>query len=122
MPIRSPALAFREAIAEDKKKLFGHDENHPGFITFRERVLKQYKVNRVEELPVSFRGLSLREDDEAGYRMFDRHFGRLQSQVERQDAWRAAAGILFPMLAHPAGFDGDGRYRQPPPSPFRARG
>ena len=34
---------------------------------------------------MSFRGLSLREDDEAGYRMFDRHFGRLQSQVERQD-------------------------------------
>ncbi len=93
------ALAFRDAIAEDKKKLFGHDENHPGFIAFRDRVLRQYNVNRVEDLPVSFRGLSLREDDEAGYRMFDRHFGRLQSQIERQDAWRAAPGILFPMLA-----------------------
>lgn len=93
------ALAFREAIAEDKKKLFGHDEKHPGFIAFRDRLLKQYKVKRVEDLPVSFRGLSLREDDEAGYRMFDRHFGILQAQVDRQDRWRAAPGILFPMLA-----------------------
>lgn len=92
-------LAFRAAIAEDKKALFGHDENHPGFLAFRDRVLRQYRVNRVEDLPVSFRGLSLREDDEAGYRMFDRHFGRLQAQVERQDAWRAAPGLLFPMLA-----------------------
>jgi ABC-2 type transport system permease protein len=93
------ALAFREAIAEDKKALFGHDESHPGFLAFRDRVLKQYNVARVEDLPVSFRGLSLREDDEAGYRMFDRHFGRLQDQVERQDALCASPGLLFPMLA-----------------------
>ena len=93
------ALAFRAAIDEDKKRLFGHDEKHPGFIAFRDRVLKQYHVERVEDLPVSFRGLSLREDDEAGYRMFDRHFSRLQLQVERQDAWRAVPGLVFPMLA-----------------------
>ena len=53
----------------------------------------------VEDLPVNFRGLSLCADDEAGYRIFDRHFGRLQSQIERQDAWRSLAGFLFPMLA-----------------------
>ena len=93
------ALAFRAAIADDKKQLFGHDEAHPGFIAFRDRILKQYKVERVEDLPVSFRGLSLREDDEAGYTMFDRHFGRLQERIERQDGWRAAPGFLFPMLA-----------------------
>lgn len=93
------ALAFREAINADKKQLFGHDVNHPGFIAFRERILRQYKVKRTDDLPVSFRGLSLREDDEAGYRIFDRHFGRLQSQVERQDARRSLPGFLFPMLA-----------------------
>ncbi|SIO66581.1 ABC-2 type transport system permease protein [Singulisphaera sp. GP187] len=95
----STTLAFRAAIADDKKSLFGHDENHPGFLAFRDRVLRQYQVKRVEDLPVSFRGLSLREDDEAGYRIFDRHFDKLQAQVERQDAWRSAPGILFPMLA-----------------------
>ena len=62
-------------------------------------MLKQYRVERVEDLPVSFRGLSLREDDEAGYMIFDRHFGRLQAQIERQDAWRAVPGLVFPMLA-----------------------
>lgn len=93
------AATFRSAIAADKKQQFGHDEKHPGFIAFRERVLRQYGVSNIEALPVSFRGLSLREDDAAGYRIFDQHFGRLQAQVEAQDARRAAAGMVFPLLA-----------------------
>lgn len=93
------AQAFRAAIAEDKKQQFGHDETHPAFVAFRERVLRQYGVGRVEDLPVSFRGLSLREDDEAGYRIFDRHQGRLQARLEAQDARRARAGFVFPLLA-----------------------
>lgn len=93
------AQAFRNAIAEEKKSQFGHDERHPGFIAFRDRVLRQYQVKRVEDLPVSFRGLSLREDDEAGYRIFDQHFGRLQALVETQDALCAAPGLIFPLLA-----------------------
>jgi ABC-2 type transport system permease protein len=91
--------AFRDAMAEDKRALFGHDETHPGFIAFRDRVLKQYGVRRVEDLPVSFRGLSLREDDEAGYRIFDRHFGRLATAIETQDALRSLPGFIVPMLA-----------------------
>lgn len=95
-----PTLAaFRAAIAEDKKRQFGHDEKHPAFIAFRERVLRQYGVARVEDLPVSFRGLSMREDDEVGYRIFDQHVGRLQAQVQAQDQRRAAAGWAFPLLA-----------------------
>jgi ABC-2 type transport system permease protein len=93
------AQSFRAAIAADKKQLFGHDENHPGFIAFRDSLLKQYAVARIEDLPVSFRGLALREDDQAGYLMFDRHFGRLQAQLEAQDQRRALPGFVFPMLA-----------------------
>ncbi len=93
------AQAFRFAMAEDKKKQFGHDEKHPAYIALRDRVLRQYAVARLEDLPVSFRGLALRADDEAGYRIFDNHFGRLQAQLEAQDARRAVAGPVFPMLA-----------------------
>lgn len=93
------AQAFRTAMAEDKKLLFGHDEKHPGFIALRERVLREYGVARIEDLPVNFRALALREDDQAGYRIFDQHFGRLQAQIEAQDARRGWAGWVFPMLA-----------------------
>lgn len=93
------ALEFRQAIAQDKKKTFGHDESHPAFVAFRDQVLKQYGVTRVEDLPVNFRGLSLRQDDENGYRIFDRHFGALQEAYDRQNRWRAAFGFVFPFLA-----------------------
>lgn len=90
---------FRAAIAKDKAKTFGHDESHPAFIAFRDETMKKYGVSRVEDLPVSFRGLTLRKDDENGYAIFDRHFGALQSAYDRQDALRAAPGFLFPLLA-----------------------
>ncbi len=92
------AQQFRADIAADKAKTFGHDETHPAFIAFRDDVLKKYGVTRVEDLPVSFRGLSLRRDDEAGYAIFDRHYGALQNAFDRQDDLRAAPGFLFPLL------------------------
>jgi ABC-2 type transport system permease protein len=92
-------LEFRAGVIQDKSKTFGHDESHPGFIAFRDETLKKYGVTRIEDLPVNFRGLALRKDDEAGYAIFDRHFGLLQSAFDRQDALRAAPGFLFPLLA-----------------------
>ncbi len=92
-------LEFRAGVVQDKAKTFGHDETHPGFIAFRDATLKKYGVARIEDLPVNFRGLALRQDDQAGYAIFDRHFGALQSTFDRQDALRAAPGVLFPLLA-----------------------
>lgn len=93
------AQAFRATIAADKARTFGHDERHPAFIAFREEVLKNYGVSRVEDLPVSFRGLALRKDDESGYAIYDKHFGALQATFEKQDMVAQAAGFLFPLLA-----------------------
>ncbi len=93
------AVAFKADIAKARKAQFGHDESHPAFVAFRNRVLQEYGVDRVEELPVSFRGLSLRQDDESGYRVFDEHFGRLVARIDRQDRIRAMAGFAFPLLA-----------------------
>jgi ABC-2 type transport system permease protein len=93
------AQAFRAAIAADKARTFGHDERHPAFIAFREEVLKSYGVSRIEDLPVNFRGLTLRKDDESGYAIYDRHFGALQAAFEKQDALTQSPGFLFPLLA-----------------------
>lgn len=93
------AQDFRRAIAEDRRKTFGHDPRHPAFIAFRDEVLRQYGVARVEDLPVNFRGLALRRDDENGYAIYERHFAALQAGFERQDRLRAAAGPMLPLLA-----------------------
>lgn len=93
------AQTFRAAIAADRSRAFGHDEQHPAFIAFRDRVLKTYGVQRLEDLPVNLRGLALRADDEAGYGVYEHHFGQLHAQLQRQDGWRATAGLAFPLLA-----------------------
>jgi ABC-2 type transport system permease protein len=93
------ALEFRKAMADDRRKSFGHDENHPAFIAFRNEVLKKYGVGRIEDLPVNFRGLSLRKDDENGFAIYDKHFLALHTAFDKQDRIRAAPGALFPLLA-----------------------
>jgi ABC-2 type transport system permease protein len=93
------AREFHAAIALDRTKTFGHDETHPAFVAFRDEVLKRYGVARIEDLPVNFRGLALRKDDESGYAVYDRRFGELQASVDRQDQMRASLGFLFPSLA-----------------------
>lgn len=94
------AQVFRTAIARDEAAVsFGHEESHPAYRAFREEMLKKYGVARVEDLPVSLRGLSLRRRDEIGYTIFDRHFGALQSAFDRQDTLRASSGFIFPFLA-----------------------
>jgi ABC-2 type transport system permease protein len=93
------ALEFRQRIDADKARTFGHDEKHPAFLAFRDDVLKRNGVSRIEGLPVNFRGLALRKDDENGYVIFDRHFASLQAAFDVQDKMRSAIGFVFPALA-----------------------
>lgn len=93
------ALDFQAALTKAKRANFGHDESHPAFIEFRDSVLKQYGVTRIEDLPVNFRALSLNEDDERGYRIYDEHYGRLWAIYQEQERIRALGGVLFPLTA-----------------------
>ncbi len=91
--------AFQAAIAAERRAAFGHDEQHPAWLAFRDETLRRYGVTRIEALPVSFRALALRHDDETGYAIFDRHYAQLQAAYAAGDAWRAAPGLLLPLLA-----------------------
>jgi ABC-2 type transport system permease protein len=88
------AFAFQQAIDRDMKG-DGHDLNE----ALKRRVLAEYKVSRVEELPVNFAGLSLQESEVHGNAIFDRHFSVLWNTYEQQDRLKQTAGIMAPMLA-----------------------
>ena len=93
------AQEFRERISAERAKTFGHDENHPAFAAYKAELLAQYQVQRVEDLPLNFRGLALRRDDEMGYTIYDRLFGELEAAITQQDKLRQAPGALLPLLA-----------------------
>ena len=62
-------------------------------------ILRQYGVKDVDELPVSFRGISLQAGEDHGDQVFDKRYAELWDAFERQSALQQIAGIAAPMLA-----------------------
>lgn len=92
--------AFADALARDLQNgPDGHGGPAARQAALRERVLRQYGVSRVEDLPVAFAGLALQDDEEHGYTVFERHFGRLWDTFERQDRLALLAAAVAPSLA-----------------------
>lgn len=63
------------------------------------RVLTEYGVDRVEDLPINFSGLSLQASEEHGDEVFDANYGALWETFGRQSRVHEAVGIVAPLLA-----------------------
>lgn len=91
---------FAAAMRHDLEQGFdGHSPADVRLAALRERTLAQYGVERVEELPVNFSGISLQAGEEHGNLVFDRHFGGLNATFERQEQIHRRVALLAPMLA-----------------------
>lgn len=101
--IAHPApTAFQVAAEVEKGRDAGphaHEPNHPNHIAFKEKVLKQYGVSRIEDLPVSFVGLALKADEELGFQVFDRTYGRVRQIYATQDRVHELFSIISPFVA-----------------------
>jgi ABC-2 type transport system permease protein len=65
----------------------------------RAEVLKQYGVDNVDALPISFAGISMQEGEEHGNEVFDKHYGQLFDRYEQQDRVYQVGGVIAPMLS-----------------------
>jgi ABC-2 type transport system permease protein len=94
------AFAFQQAIDREMQGgPDGHDTADKRAEALKQRVLKQYGVDKLEALPVSFAGVSLQEGEEHGNVIFDKHYSALWNQFERQNRLKQTAAIFAPMLA-----------------------
>lgn len=66
---------------------------------FAAEVMAQYGVTRLEDLPVSFGGLQLEEDERIGNAVYDEHFGALFALYDRQRAVMRWGNLLSPLPA-----------------------
>ena len=62
-------------------------------------LMRQYKVDSVDALPIAFSGVSLQEGENHGDEVFDAHYGRLFDTFDRQNTVYQIAGLAAPMLA-----------------------
>lgn len=65
----------------------------------KQDLLKQYRVNKVEDLPVDFQGFVLQADEEAKYALFERHFGDFFGTLAEQQRFYQWGAVIAPVTA-----------------------
>jgi ABC-2 type transport system permease protein len=94
------AFEFAQRIREDLNQgLDAHAAYSKKAEDLKVRLLKQYGVQRVEDLPVNFSGISLQEGEEHGNAVFDKHYNALWDAFEKQDRAQQFGAVVFPLLA-----------------------
>ena len=94
------ATEFSAAIARDLREgMDGHDPADTRREAFKQKVLAEYGVERIEDLPVSFAGLALQEGERYGHLVFDKHFGALAASYRAQQGWRRLGAVAGPLPA-----------------------
>jgi ABC-2 type transport system permease protein len=93
------AFEFAQTMARDLAGGDGHSTSAERDAQLRAKVLKQYGVAKIENLPVSYAGISMQAGEEHGNVVFDQRYGELWSVFGRQNEVRSWSAILAPMLA-----------------------
>ncbi|MBX3167565.1 MAG: DUF3526 domain-containing protein [Candidatus Eremiobacteraeota bacterium] len=76
----------------------GHDSKDAKFHGLQQELLKKYRVDKVEQLPVNFNGITMREGERRSSEIYARHYDRLQALFEKQNRLGTWAGLLDPYL------------------------
>lgn len=90
-----------EYHAEKKLKQIGdsHHPNDPYFDQFKSRILKQYGVSTISELPVNYNGLVMQEGERLTTGVYREQQARQLHQMQRQTDWIRQWLWLSPALA-----------------------
>ncbi|HGW4639262.1 TPA: ABC transporter permease [Acinetobacter baumannii] len=99
--IELPSRMENEINAQREYRALGdaHNPNDPKFIAFREQVLKQYGVTRIEDLPVNFKGLVGMEGERQSTELFNRYATVTLDLQAQQNQMVDRFGWLSPTLA-----------------------
>jgi ABC-2 type transport system permease protein len=93
------AFEFAQTMARDLAGGDGHATSAERDAQLRARVMKQYGVAKIEDLPVSYAGISMQAGEEHGNAVFDQRYGELWTVFGRQNQVRSWSAIVAPMLA-----------------------
>jgi ABC-2 type transport system permease protein len=95
-----PSAEFWTAVENEiRNGMDGHNPQDRRVQALQQQTLKQYGVDRVEDLPINFQGLALQTSEEYSNQVFDLHFSRLWDVYDRQARIQQIGGIVAPLLA-----------------------
>ena len=91
---------FRENINLDQQNgLNGHNFWNEAAQVFQQKVLEEYGVNSIEELPIDYGGLLLAEGEKYESEIYTKHFDLLREQYQNQRAIYRLTGVVSPFLS-----------------------
>ncbi len=94
------SYAFKRQIHEDEEKgIDGHNPSNARAKELEKKILAQYGVDSVSKLPVNFDGIVMQEGEKYTSLVYQKHFGALQEQFQRQNSLATVVGFLNPYLA-----------------------
>lgn len=94
------AQDFWQAVRTDiEQGLDGHAPRSQRYAAFVERTLRQYGVQRAEDLPVNIAGLAYLESEAYSDGVLDRHYSALWTILEQQAAVHRTVALTAPLLA-----------------------
>jgi len=96
----TPASAeFWARVDKDMKEgIDGHDPANKKTKELEQQLLAQFKVEKVEDLPINFNGISLNAGEEYAAKVFDKHYSALWQTYYGQESVHKGSGILSPFL------------------------
>ncbi|GGY88236.1 DUF3526 domain-containing protein [Pseudoduganella plicata] len=94
------ATAFHVRVVDEiMKGPDGHNPRDMRFAAFQEATLRQYKVSRVEDLPINYSGLLFEYGEKTTADIYNRHFDRLYADYDAQACFSLKAAIISPLMA-----------------------
>ena len=96
-----PTRAETDLLIQAELRRIGdsHNADDPFFNSFRERLLAEHGVQRIEDLPFNYRGALSLEGEALTSRLFDTHAQRMADIQRGQRAVVTAAAVLSPAIA-----------------------
>ena len=64
-----------------------------------EKILAEYKVDSLSQLPINFDGIRMQEDEEYGNIVWDKHFGNLSKVLQKQKKKVQLFGFVSPLIS-----------------------
>jgi ABC-2 type transport system permease protein len=92
--VETDILVHRDLVAMGDS----HNPDDPYFAAFRAKVLAQYGVTRIEDLPVNYAGLLSVEGERLTSRLFDEYAARSFERIEAQNSLVERFGVITPLV------------------------
>lgn len=91
---------FNDAMQIDRSKgIDGHNPTDEREEKLKQKILAQYKVDSVEQLPINYDGLLMQEDEEYGNLVWDKHFGSNNDILQKQKNVYQFSGFFNPFAS-----------------------